>query len=81
MVDRIAEPDALVGDAVAWARELSQGSPASLALATTILNATFEHAAEEVFQKGSQAQAICYTTSEHRQSVEAFLAKSKEKKS
>ncbi len=81
MVDRIAEPDALVSDAVAWARELSQGSSASLALAKTILNATFEHAAEEVFQKGSQAQAICYTTSEHRASVETFLAKSKEKKS
>ena len=48
-------------------------------LAKTILNATFEQAAEDVFQKGSQAQAICYTTSEHRTSVEEFLAKSAKK--
>jgi enoyl-CoA hydratase/carnithine racemase len=79
MIDRIAEPDALMAEAVAWARELSHGSSAALALAKTILNATFEHGAEEVFQKGSQAQAICYTTSEHRASVEAFLAKSARK--
>jgi len=62
---------------VAWARELSQGSPAALALAKSTLNATFETPAEQVFQKGSQSQAICYTTSEHRASVEAFLAKSR----
>ena len=77
MIDRIAEPETLVADAVAWARELSGGSLPALALAKTTLNATFESPAEEVFQKGSQSQAICYTTAEHRASVEAFLAKSK----
>lgn len=77
MIDRIAAPERLIAESVAWASELSRGSSAALALAKTILNATFEHAAEEVFQKGSQAQAICYTTSEHRASVEEFLAKSK----
>lgn len=75
MIDRISAPERVVADAVAWARELSHGSPAALALAKATLNATFETAAEEVFQKGSQAQAICYTTAEHRASVEAFLAK------
>jgi len=29
----------------------------------------------DVFAQGSQAQGICYTSSEHRASVEAFLAK------
>ena len=77
MADRIAEPATLVADAVAWARELSRGSPAALALVKTTINRTFESTAEEVFQKGSQSQAICYTTSEHRASVEEFLAKSK----
>lgn len=79
MIDRIAEPEALVADAVAWARELSQAPLPALALAKTILNETFEHSAADVFQMGSQAQAICYTTSEHRASVEAFLDKSASK--
>lgn len=77
MIDRITEPETLLADAVAWARELSAGSPAALALAKATLDATFETASEEVFQKGSQSQAICYTTTEHRASVEAFLAKAK----
>lgn len=77
MIDRISAPEALTTDAVAWARELSSGPLPALALAKTILNSTFESPAEEVFQKGSQAQAICYTTAEHRASVEEFLAKSK----
>lgn len=79
MIDRISAPDTLVADAVAWARELSHGPSPALALAKTILNATYEQSAEDVFQKGSQAQAICYTTSEHRASVEEFLAQSSSK--
>ena len=31
--------------------------------------------AERVFELGGQAQAICYTTDEHRQAVQAFLKK------
>ena len=79
MIDRISAPDTLVADAVSWAREMSQGPLPALALAKTILNETFEHSAADVFQMGSQAQAICYTTSEHQASVAAFLDKSKGK--
>ena len=77
MIDRIAEPESLVADAVTWAQEMSRGPLPALALAKTILNETFEHSAGDVFQMGSQAQAICYTTSEHQASVAAFLDKSK----
>lgn len=79
MIDRIVSPETLLPDAMAWARELSHGSPASLALVKTILNETYETPCKEVFQKGSQAQAICYTTSEHQQSVRDFLAKTAER--
>ena len=34
---------------------------------------------EQVFAQGSQAQAICYSTREHQESVAAFLAKSAER--
>jgi enoyl-CoA hydratase/carnithine racemase len=75
IVDKIAKMDSLVSDAQAWAVELSKGSPTALALGKTILNQTFETSAAQVFSQGSQAQGICYTSTEHRESVLAFLEK------
>jgi enoyl-CoA hydratase/carnithine racemase len=75
MIDRIAAPETLLAQARAWTAELSRGSPAALALGKTILDQTFDLAIEQVFAMGSAAQAICYTTPEHRQSVTAFLDK------
>jgi 2-(1,2-epoxy-1,2-dihydrophenyl)acetyl-CoA isomerase len=66
----------LVATAQGWAKELSQGSPTALALGKKIINETFEHSSHQIFELGSQAQAICYTSTEHRESVAAFLAKS-----
>lgn len=77
IADRLSKPDTLLADAQAWARELSQGSAAALALGKSILNQSFELPAEQVFALGSQAQAVCYTTAEHRESVLAFLNKQK----
>jgi enoyl-CoA hydratase/carnithine racemase len=79
MADRLAPPDELVRRACDWARTLSAGSAAALALSKSVLNQTFELSAEQVFALGSQAQAICYTTEAHRDSVAAFLEKSAKK--
>lgn len=76
IVDRLSAADALVADAQAWATELSKGSATALALGKTILNQSFELSAEQVFGQGSQAQGICYTSTEHREAVMAFLNKS-----
>lgn len=75
IADRKTAADTLLADAQAWARELSQGSATALALSKTILNQTFELPAQQVFAQGSQAQGICYTSTEHRDAVMAFLAK------
>ena len=75
IVDKITNPDSLVTDAQAWATELSKGSSTALALGKTILNQTFEMTSAQVFAQGSQAQGICYTSTEHRESVLAFLEK------
>ena len=75
MADRLSTPDNLVAESVKWAAEMSQCSRTALGLAKSILNKTFELSAEDVFALGSQAQAICYTSAEHRESVEAFLTK------
>jgi 2-(1,2-epoxy-1,2-dihydrophenyl)acetyl-CoA isomerase len=75
IVDRKTSTATLLADARAWAAELSQGSSTALALGKTILNQSFELSAQQVFAQGSQAQAICYTSTEHRAAVMAFLAK------
>ncbi|MDR3455332.1 MAG: enoyl-CoA hydratase-related protein [Rhodoferax sp.] len=76
IVDRKTSAATLVADAQAWATELSKGSATALALSKTILNQSFELSAQQIFAQGSQAQGICYTSTEHRESVMAFLAKS-----
>lgn len=75
IADRKVSSETLLADAQAWAREMSQGSGTALALTKTIMNQTFEQTAHQVFAQGSQAQGICYTSTEHRESVMAFLAK------
>lgn len=74
LADRVVAPDALLSNASDWAHELGRAAPAALALAKTMLNKTFEMSVDQAFDEGSQAQAICYTTAEHRASVETFLA-------
>lgn len=76
LIDRKTSADALLADAQAWGLEMSKGSATALALGKTILNQSFELSAQQVFAQGSQAQGICYTSTEHRESVMAFLAQS-----
>lgn len=77
MIERIAEPDTLIADAIAFASTMTVGSPDALALAKSIMNQSFESTAEEIFALGSQAQGICYTTDSHRDAVTAFLDRPK----
>ena len=76
IADRRSPAGTLLADARAWAAELSAASSTARALTKTILNQSFELSSHDVFAHGSQAQGICYTSSEHRASVEAFLARS-----
>jgi enoyl-CoA hydratase/carnithine racemase len=75
IADRKVSAADLLQQARDWARELTRGSATALALGKTLLDRTFESSAEQVFAQGSQAQGICYTSTEHREAVLAFLAK------
>lgn len=77
MIDRICSNGDLVVTAVDFAKNISQASSTSIALAKSVLDKTFEKSLEEVLALGCQAQAICYTSDEHRLSVEAFLNQNK----
>ena len=75
IADRLASAGDELAAAQGWAAELAQGSATALALSKSILDQSSELTADQVFAMGSQAQGICYTSSEHRESVAAFLDK------
>ena len=77
MVERVVPDADLATASVEWAKQLSAGSPPALALAKSVLDRSLEMSFESVLAEGAKAQAICYTTGEHRASVAAFLEKSK----
>jgi enoyl-CoA hydratase/carnithine racemase len=81
IADRLCPADALLATARTWAQEMSQGSATALALGKSILNQSFELSADQVFALGSQAQGICYTSAQHRESVMAFLDPARKEKS
>jgi enoyl-CoA hydratase/carnithine racemase len=75
IADRLSAPDNLLAETCAWAAEIGAGSATAIALGKSILDQSFELTAEQVFDQGSQAQAVCYTSDEHRSAVNAFLEK------
>lgn len=74
LADRVAADEVLISQARELALSLSEGSGTALALAKSILNRSGELSLQETFALGGQAQAICYTTDEHWNAVQAFLA-------
>jgi enoyl-CoA hydratase/carnithine racemase len=75
LADRLISPERLLAEARDWAIQLSKGSGVALALAKSILDRAFESSEEQMLALGREAQAICYTTGEHRDAVAAFLNK------
>ncbi|HVB06130.1 MAG TPA: enoyl-CoA hydratase/isomerase family protein [Acidimicrobiales bacterium] len=73
IADRLVEPAALLEAARTLAEEMTAASPTALALTKSILNRSFELELDEVYALGASAQAICYTTDDHREAVRAFL--------
>jgi enoyl-CoA hydratase/carnithine racemase len=73
LADRVVEPAALLAEAKSWAQQLAQLPRTAQALAKDILNRSSELSLEEVNALGAEAQAICYLTPDHQDSVKAFL--------
>ena len=75
LVDQLASADKLLEDAIALAESMIVGSSVAVALSKSILDQSFELPMDQLFALGRQAQAICYTTDEHRDAVNDFLNK------
>lgn len=75
LADRLVPAADLVGAACAWAAELGAQPPLATALAKGLLNSSLETTLEQSLASSNQAQALCYTSADHRRLVEDFLNK------
>ncbi len=78
IADQLCNADELLSSAQAMAAEMSSGSRTAIALTKSVINKSYEMSEHQVFAEGSKAQGICYTSQEHRSSVQAFLDRMKE---
>ncbi|MCE8005156.1 enoyl-CoA hydratase/isomerase family protein [Billgrantia ethanolica] len=78
IADQLCNADELLSSAQAMADEMSSGSRTAIALTKSVINKSYEMSEHQVFAEGSKAQGICYTSQEHRGSVQAFLDRMKE---
>ena len=74
LVDRVLAPDELLPSAIEFLMGLSQHPATAQAMAKEILNRTFESSLAQVNSVASQAQAFCYASPDHLDSVRDFLA-------
>jgi enoyl-CoA hydratase/carnithine racemase len=75
--NRLAEPEALIGEAESWARSLADGPWFAHGMTKTMLNQEWAMGIEELIESEAQAQAICMATGDFRRAFEAFAAKRK----
>jgi 2-(1,2-epoxy-1,2-dihydrophenyl)acetyl-CoA isomerase len=75
LADRLAAPGALLSETRAFAEQFTGNSRPAISLMKSIVDKSYELPLEQIAALGGEAQAICYTTDEHRESVERFLAR------
>jgi enoyl-CoA hydratase/carnithine racemase len=75
--NRLVEPEALLADAQALARELVAGPTFANGITKTMLHHEWAMTLEQAIEAEAQAQAICMLTQDFRRAYEAFAAKQK----
>ncbi|HWA63922.1 MAG TPA: enoyl-CoA hydratase family protein [Caulobacteraceae bacterium] len=72
---RLVEPEAVLAEAVAWARQLAAGPTFAHGVTKTQLNTEWNVSLETAIEMEAQAQAICMQTKDFRRAFEAFRDK------
>jgi enoyl-CoA hydratase/carnithine racemase len=75
--NRLAEPDAAVAAATAWAAELAAGPTFAHAMTKRMLHQEWAMGLDEAIESEAQAQAICMMTEDFRRAYAAFAAKTR----
>lgn len=73
--NRVAEPDALEAQAVAWAAEIAAGPNFAHAMTKRMLHQEWTMGVDEAIEAEAQAQAICMMTQDFHRAYHAFVAK------
>jgi enoyl-CoA hydratase/carnithine racemase len=75
--NRICAPDALRGEAVAYATRLAEGPNFAHMMTKTMLDQEWNMSLDQAIEAEAQAQAICMQTKDFRRAYDAFVAKAK----
>ncbi len=75
--NRLAEPDALLATAQAFARDLADGPTFAHAMTKTALDHQWNMGVDQAIEAEAQAQAICMQTEDFARAYRAFVAKQK----
>ena len=73
--NRLVEPDALLGEAIALAGDLASGPSFAHAMTKTMLDQEWDMGVEQAIEAEAQAQAICMQTRDFERAYRAFLAR------
>lgn len=73
--NRLVEPEALLAEALGWARQLIAGPTFAHGITKTQLNTEWNVSLETAIEMEAQAQAICMQTRDFRRAFEAFRDK------
>ena len=75
--NRVVAPEALLGDAQALARQLTEGPTFANGITKTMLHQEWAMTLEQAIEAEAQAQALCMLTQDFTRAYEAFVAKQK----
>ncbi|MFN3415635.1 MAG: enoyl-CoA hydratase family protein [Caldimonas sp.] len=73
--NRLCAPEAVVHEALQWAREIAAGPTFANGITKTMLHQEWNMGVDQAIEAEAQAQAICMLTEDFRRAYEAFVAK------
>ena len=76
-LNRLCEPEALLGAALAMARDLASGPTFANGITKTMLHQEWSMTLDQALEAEAQAQALCMATGDFNRAYEAFVAKRK----
>lgn len=75
LVDILAHEGTLLENAQDYGERFTGSAPGAIMLMKSIVNRSLELPLESIAALSAEAQAICYTSSEHRAAIEQFLSR------
>jgi enoyl-CoA hydratase/carnithine racemase len=75
LVSRVVAPEALMDEAMALARQIAANPPHAVRMAKRLIRESRLASLSTILEASAAAQALCHTTQDHAEAVNAFLEK------